>query len=84
MRQFIGVIIIEAPLPVVIAMAEFAVADPIRHPDLPKLAAISNRRPSQRPEVQRLPGPNHDIRLAEFPQHTVGNGMKRVTARAGS
>src|SRR5205807_1966121 len=75
------VVVIEAPLPVMVAVAELRGAA-VRDPDLPYLPPVPDRRPGQPPQVGRLPGAHDNIRAAELAEDAVREGVERVRAGA--
>ena len=72
--------IIQSPLPVVVAVAEF-LGTAVGDADLPDLPAIADRDPRQLPEFGRLARFHVNVSPTEVAQHTVRERVESVGAR---
>lgn len=80
-RKFFRIIEIETPLPIVIAVAEFA-RRAVRNTDLPDGLTAAGGGPLQFAEGFLFSGGDSEVGESEFSEDTVGDGVERVIAWA--
>lgn len=79
--KFFRVIEVEAPLPVMIAVAEFA-GGTIGDANLPKGVAVVSRIPLELAESFLFGGSDSEVGESEFTKDAGGDGVERIIARA--
>src|SRR4029077_8205818 len=79
--KVVGVLVIQTPLPVMIAVAEF-LGRTIGNPYLPELPAKARRFPLQPADVHAASGKHDDIAPDGFAENTIRNRVQCVSAWA--
>ena len=76
-----GVLEVEAPVPVVVALEELG-GGAVGDADLPELLAVADGLPVELAEVERLARDYGDVGLGVLAEDAVGDGVKLVGAGA--